>query len=189
MKRSQRFICCGTETGSVNLLDMSSLQVIKKLPAHHGAIADIDTQNNILLTCGFSPRPHNHHHLDPLVQVFDLRTYRPLPPIPFHAGAAFVRMHPKLANTAIVFSQSGQFHIVDITNPANVTLHHANIAHYLTSIDLAPSGEALAFADGEAQVQVWGHPEKIRFSEFSAPVEWPDIPVAQNPMDINDMNT
>jgi PAB-dependent poly(A)-specific ribonuclease subunit 2 len=190
MKRSQRYICCGTETGSVSLLDMSSLQVIKKLPAHHGAIADIDTQNNVLLTCGYSPRPHNLAHLDPLVQVFDLRTFRPLPPIPFHAGAKFVRMHPKMANTAIVISGSGQFHVVDIANPAAVTLFHAQTSYLgLNAIDLAPSGDALAFADAEAVVQIWGSPEKIRFSEFAAPVEWPDIAVPPTPMDVNDMNT
>ena len=56
MKRGSRLICCGTESGQVSLLDMNTFQVIKKLPAHAGRIADLDTQNNILLTCGFSPR-------------------------------------------------------------------------------------------------------------------------------------
>lgn len=56
MKRGSRFICCGTENGQVSLLDMNTFQIIKKLPAHAGRIADLDTQNNILLTCGFSPR-------------------------------------------------------------------------------------------------------------------------------------
>ncbi|RPA72773.1 PAB-dependent poly(A)-specific ribonuclease-like protein subunit pan2 [Ascobolus immersus RN42] len=190
MKRAQRFICCGTDKGSVSLLDMSSLQCIKKLPAHLGPIADIDTQNNVLLTCGYSPRPHNLGHLDPLVQVFDLRTYRPLPPIPFHSGAKFVRMHPKMANTAIVIAQSGQFHMVDIANPAAATLFHAQLSYLgVNAIDLAPSGDALALADAESTVQVWGNPEKIRFSEFAAPVEWQDIPAPHPTIDINDMNT
>ena len=56
MKRGSRLLCCGTESGQVSLLDMNTFQVIKKLPAHAGRIADLDTQNNILLTCGFSPR-------------------------------------------------------------------------------------------------------------------------------------
>lgn len=192
MKRNQRFICCGTETGRVKLLDMNSCQIIKELPGgHNGSIADIDTQNNVLLTSGYSPRYvplhqhhlsksdhgslHNPHNLDPLVNVYDLRTYRPLPPIPFHAGAQFVRMHPKMSNTAMIFGQNGQFHMVDISNPPTVNLHHANITSYLTCVDLAPSGDAVAFADGDGMLQLWGSPEKIRFTDLSNPVEWPDV--------------
>ncbi|KAI5807921.1 PAB-dependent poly(A)-specific ribonuclease subunit PAN2 [Peziza echinospora] len=176
MKRGSRLICCGTESGQVSLLDMNTFQVIKKLPAHAGRIADLDTQNNILLTCGFSPRLHNNMTLDPIVNVFDLRMHRSLPPIPFHAGAAFVRMHPKMSTTGIIVSQTGQFHVVDIANHNAVTLNHANTAQYLTCTDLAPSGEALVFVDAENTAQLWGSPDRIRFTDVATPVEWPDVP-------------
>ena len=115
--------------------------------------------------------------LDPIVNVFDLRMHRSLPPIPFHAGAAFVRMHPKMSTTGIVISQTGQFHVVDIANHNAVTLHHANTAQYLSCTDLAASGEALVFVDVENTAQLWGSPEKIRFTDIATPVEWPDVPV------------
>ncbi|KAF8457687.1 putative PAB-dependent poly(A)-specific ribonuclease subunit [Terfezia claveryi] len=178
MKRGSRLICCGTEGGQVSLLDMNTFQVIKKLPAHAGRIADIDTQNNILLTCGFSPRLHNTMTLDPIVNVFDLRMHRSLPPIPFHPGAAFVRMHPKMSTTGLIVSQTGQFHVVDIANHNAVILHHANTAQYVTCADLAPSGEALVFVDADNLAQLWGSPEKIRFTDIANPVEWPDVPAS-----------
>lgn len=112
-----------------------------------------------------------------MVNVFDLRNFRSLPPIPFHAGAAFVRMHPKMSTTGIIVSQSGQFHVVDIANHNAVSLRHANTAQYITCTDLAPSGESLAFVDAEYTVQLWGSPDKVRFTDVATPVEWPDVPV------------
>ena len=116
--------------------------------------------------------------LDPIVNVFDLRMHRSLPPIPFHPGAAFVRMHPKMSTTGLIVSQTGQFHVVDIANHNAVILHHANTTQYLTCADLAPSGEALVFVDADNLAQLWGSPEKIRFTDIASPVEWPDVRVS-----------
>lgn len=102
--------------------------------------------------------------------------HRSLPPIPFHPGAAFVQMHPKMSTTGLIVSQTGQFHVVDIANHNAITLHHANTAQYLTCTSLAQSGEAMVFVDADNLAQVWGSPEKIRFTDVGAAVEWPDVP-------------
>jgi PAB-dependent poly(A)-specific ribonuclease subunit 2 len=55
---------------------------------------------------------------DPLVKVYDLRTMRPLPPIPFSAVPAFIHVLPKrLLNLAII-SNHGLINIVDVSNPS-----------------------------------------------------------------------
>lgn len=54
---------------------------------------------------------------DPLVKVYDLRTMRPLPPVPFSAGPAFINALPKSSSTVAVTSNQGLINIVDVSNP------------------------------------------------------------------------
>ena len=121
--------------------------------------------------------------LDPLANVFDLRTLVPLPPIPFHAGAAYVRMHPRMSTTGIVASQTGQMQVVDLMNPNTVNLRQAVVSSYLTHLELAPSGEALALADADCSIHLWGSPSKIHFTEIAAPTEFADVPASAPPVD------
>ncbi|EPS41531.1 hypothetical protein H072_4574 [Dactylellina haptotyla CBS 200.50] len=181
--RRDRVICCGTANGSVNIIDPNSFKIIKTIRAHGASVSDIDAQNNVLLTCGYSPR-QSGYVLDPLLNIYDLRTFRSLPPVPFPAGAAFCRMHPKMSTTGIVASQTGQFQIIDIANPNVVNLRQANVANYISSLELAPSGDALALADADAILQLWGKPDKIRFTELSNPVEWASVPTPLPNVDI-----
>lgn len=101
---------------------------------------------------------------------------RALPPLGFPAGAAFVRMHPKMSASAIIASQAGQFQVIDINNPAALRLYHANVTTYVTAMELAPSGDALALMDADGYLQLWGSPEKMRFTELMNPVEWFEEP-------------
>jgi len=82
-------------------------------------------------------------------------------------------MHPKMSTTGIIASQTGQFQVIDIANPNVVNLRQANVTSYVSSIELAPSGDALALADQDCTLQLWGSPEKTRFTEFSNSLEWP----------------
>lgn len=101
---------------------------------------------------------------------------RALPPLGFPAGAAFVRMHPKMSASAIIASQAGQFQIIDINNPATLRLYHANVTSYVTAMELAPSGDALALMDADGYIQLWGAPDKMEFTELMNPVEWYEDP-------------
>jgi len=62
---------------------------------------------------------------DPMPNVFDIRTLKQMSPIPFPAGAAFVRMHPRMNTTGIIASQTGQMQVVDLMNPNTTNLRHA----------------------------------------------------------------
>jgi PAB-dependent poly(A)-specific ribonuclease subunit 2 len=55
---------------------------------------------------------------DPLVKVYDLRTMRPLPPIPFSAVPAFIHVLPKRSSSLAVVSNHGLINIVDVSNPS-----------------------------------------------------------------------
>ncbi|KAI5919619.1 PAB-dependent poly(A)-specific ribonuclease subunit PAN2 [Camillea tinctor] len=175
MRRS-RHICAATPTGAVHIIDSVSFQVVKIWNAHTAAINDMDAQHDFIVTCGYSLRHQGNYAPDPFVNVFDLKNMKPLVPIPFPAGAAYVRMHPRMSTTSIVMSQTGQMHVVDLMNPNTSNVRQANSLAYFSMIEIAPSGEAVALADLEFYIHLWGSPAKIHFAEFgSTPVEGPDV--------------
>jgi PAB-dependent poly(A)-specific ribonuclease subunit 2 len=184
MKRS-RYICAATKNGTVNILDPVSLTLLKSWNAHASMISDMDAQHDFIVTCGFSLRQQQTYMLDPLVNVFDLKQMISLPPIPFPAGAAYVRMHPKMSTTSIVMSQVGQMHVVDLMNVNTSNVRQANVLTYINMVEIAPSGEAIALADAECNIHLWGSPSRIRFAELSNPTEFPDSDENHKPMNWN----
>ncbi|KAL2003678.1 hypothetical protein VTN02DRAFT_2828 [Thermoascus thermophilus] len=181
MKRS-RYLCAATDTGSVNALSLNDFSVVKSWKAHGTAINDMDARNDFLVTCGFSVRHLGSPIVDPLANVYDLKTLAPLPPIPFHAGAAYVRMHPKLHTTSFVASQTGQLQVVDLMNPNTINLRQANVT-FMLGLEISPSGEALAINDAESSIHLWGSPAKIHFNEMSRETEFADVPMRPPMMD------
>ena len=179
MKRS-RYICAATDDGSVSVLDKSSFKVVKTWKAHSTAINDMDTRNDFLVTCGFSVRHLGAPIVDPLANVYDLKNLKPMSPLPFHAGAAYVRLHPKLQTTSFVASQSGQMQVVDLMNPNAISLRQANV-HFMLGIELAPSGNALLISDADGSLHLWGSPTKVRFNAISKETEFATPTSAETP--------
>ncbi|PWY70997.1 hypothetical protein BO70DRAFT_321589 [Aspergillus heteromorphus CBS 117.55] len=182
MMKKSRYLCAATDTGSVNALSLNDFSVVKSWKAHGTAINDMDARNDLLVTCGFSVRHMGSPIVDPLANVYDLKTLSPLPPIPFHAGAAYVRMHPKLHTTSFVASQTGQLQVVDLMNPNSINLRQANVS-FMLGIDLSPSGEALAIIDAECAIHLWGSPAKVHFNEMSKETEFADVAPRPPPLD------
>jgi PAB-dependent poly(A)-specific ribonuclease subunit 2 len=181
-----KYICAATSTGTIDLIDPLDLRIAKTLSTSNIGIYSMDAQNNSLVTCGWVNRPQSGPMLAGLANVYDLRGMRQLPPVPFHAGAAFVQLHPRMSTTCIIASQSGQLQVIDFVNPSAVTLKQINISTYMTSMVLAPTGEALAVADAEGHIQLWGSPTKLQFCEYTnQALEWPDTAEAPTFVDID----
>ena len=170
-----KYICAATPAGSVHLLDADSLHIVKTLSTNNTRICDMDAKNNYLVTCGWVNRPQGTQMLAGLANVYDLRAMVQLPPIPFHAGAAHVQIDPRMSTTCFLASQSGQLQIVDLMNSNTVNLRQVNISSYVSGLVLAPSGGALAIADADGYVHLWGSPSRMQFTEYSnsAP-DWGD---------------
>jgi len=170
-----QYLCAASVDGIIHILDSTTCKTIRTWKAHSGWINDMDVRSDILVTCGWSPRQQQGFMLDHLANVFDLKTLMPLPPVPFPPGAAFVRMHPRMSTTCIIASQTGFMYAVDIMNSDSPSMKHANIYDtHLTCMDLAPSGEALALADGKSAIHLWGSPLKCHFTEYSNPTIFSD---------------
>ena len=186
MMKHSKYICAATSDTSVNLLDSDNLRIVKTLTTNSLRICDMDARNNYLVTCGWVNRPQGTPMLAGLANVYDLRAMVQLPPIPFHAGAAHVQMHPKMSTTCILASQGGQLQVVDLMNSNTVNLRQANISSYMTGFILAPSGEAIAITDADGSLQLWGSPSKLQFSEFgSSALESGDIPEPVPVLDVD----
>ncbi|KAL2392816.1 PAN2-PAN3 deadenylation complex catalytic subunit pan2 [Exophiala dermatitidis] len=173
MLKKSRHICAATDDGNVHILSLSDYSLLKTWKAHSTAVNDMDARNDFLVTCGFSVRQLGVPIVDPLANVYDLKTLTSLPPIPFHAGAAYVRMHPKLQTTSFVASQTGQMQVVDLMNPVNVMLKQANV-QFMLGMEIAPSGDALVITDTNGLVYLWGSPSKVRFNNISKETEFAD---------------
>ncbi|KAI4925267.1 poly(A)-specific ribonuclease [Alternaria conjuncta] len=182
MKRAGQYLCAATKTGSIHILDSNSLAVIKVFEGHTGSINDMDAKGDFLATCGWSPRQQYAYMLDPFTNVFSLKTLKQLPPIPFHTGAAYVRMHPRMSTTAFIASQNGQMQVIDLMNPDSANLRQLNFYDsFLTGFEMAPSGEAIALADSNSHIHLWGSPTKVHFPEYSNPTETADHNVPPPP--------
>jgi PAB-dependent poly(A)-specific ribonuclease subunit 2 len=178
MKRS-RYICAATTKGAVNLLDASSFEVIKTWNAHSAMINNMDAQHDYIVTCGYSLRYGQSYALDSFLNVFDMKKMKSIKPIAFPAKAAFVRLHPRMLTTAMVVSQQGQMHVVDLDNqdyPTTANMRQANVVSYLSMFDIAPSGEAIALADADSLIHLWGSPQRIRFLDFPIATEFANPP-------------
>ncbi|KAF2706246.1 PAB-dependent poly(A)-specific ribonuclease-like protein subunit pan2 [Pleomassaria siparia CBS 279.74] len=173
LKRAGQYLCAATKTGGIHILDSGTLSVLKVFDGHTGSISDMDAKGDFLATCGWSPRQQFGFMLDPFTNVFSLKTLKQLPPIPFHTGAAFVRMHPRMSTTSIIASQNGQMQVIDLMNPDSANLRQINLYDaYLTGFEMAPSGEAFALTDSNCHIHLWGSPSKIHFPEYSNQTEF-----------------
>ncbi|KAL8693931.1 MAG: hypothetical protein Q9218_001345 [Villophora microphyllina] len=175
MMKFCRYICAGTDSGAVNFLKPETLEIVHSWQAHTAKLSDMDAQSQYLVTCGWAERPHGQPTLEYFAKVYDLIKLKQISPIPFHGGAAFVQMHPKLSTTSILSSRTGQLQVVDLMNPYTSNLHQANLATFMSHLVLAPSGAAWALADLDGAVQIWAASRsKLQYTESATPTEFAD---------------
>lgn len=170
-----RHICAATDTGSVHVLNALHYELLQSWKAHAGSINDMDARHDYLVTCGFSVRQNGAQMVDPLANIYDLKSMRPLPPLPFHAGAAWIRLHPTLFTTSFVASNSGQLQVVDLMNPVNTILRQANV-QFMLGMEISSSGDAVAINDVNGCVYVYGSFDKVKFNNISKETEFAHPP-------------
>ncbi|KAK9704495.1 poly(A)-specific ribonuclease [Basidiobolus ranarum] len=173
MKRS-RLICCGSTSGEVTLRDPRTFKVEQRVQAHTGTISDLDVSGNLLLTCGFSHRAGSLI-CDPYVKVYDVRTMKPLPPVPFSLGPTMIKFHPRYSSSVLVAAQGGQFQFCDIiTPPIETDYQQANVNGYVNCLDISASGEFVGLGDASNVIHIWSDRDEPIVSTYSRPLEFPD---------------
>lgn len=185
MMKKGRHICAATEDGTIHVLSTSNLEVLATWKAAV-IIKDMDARGDFLVVCRASLRQLGVSVVDPMANVYDLKNLKQMSPIPFPAGAALIRLHPKLQTTSFVASQTGQLQVVDLMNPVSIIMKQANV-HAMQGMELSTSGNALAITDHQGYIHLWGSPTNIRFNNVSKTTEFADpLPTNIPHVDWND---
>ncbi|KAH7889997.1 PAB-dependent poly-A-specific ribonuclease subunit PAN2 [Phlebopus sp. FC_14] len=150
--------------------------------AHSAGVQDLQATSNFFFTIGWSLR-RGHEFPDPLVKVYDLRTMRPLPPLPFSDGPAFINLLPKHSSSLVVTSVQGLVNVVDVSDFGNTSgFYQLDTTSYITSAAVSSNGSYLAFGDADGLIHLMTAAEESSepfFNGFEGqPVDWADIPAA-----------
>ncbi|KAN0075425.1 Ubiquitin carboxyl-terminal hydrolase domain containing protein [Tylopilus felleus] len=165
--------------------------------AHASGVQDLQATGNFFFTIGSTPR-RGHDVPDPLVKVYDLRNMRPLPPIPFSDGPAFINLLPMHTSSLVVTSPQGLVNILDVSNTNTSGFYHVRVTlallslsppqpifklettSYITSTAVSSNGAYLAFGDAVGTIHLLTAADESSepfFNGFQGqPVEWADVP-------------
>ncbi|KAJ7063521.1 ubiquitin carboxyl-terminal hydrolase-domain-containing protein [Mycena amicta] len=146
--------------------------------AHYAGIQGLQTTGNFAFTIGLGIR-QSRPITDSFVKVYDLRTMRALPPIPFASSPAFINILPKRSSSVAVTSSEGLVNIVDVSTSAN-EFYQLDIPSYVTSVALSPTGVYIACGDADGMVHLLTQADEessLAFNGFDGqPVEIADSP-------------
>ncbi|KJH42647.1 exonuclease [Dictyocaulus viviparus] len=156
--------------GKITLRAPGSMDTIRVIPAHSGAITDFDVSGNKLITSGCSIRlgvPHG----DPYVKVYDLRNFSALPPIPLSFAPAFSRFLPLSTfcdSCVISVGQTGQG-LMMFLNERNLGMPMFIDAggYHLTAFDFSTTKHYLAFGD---EIGALGPPQSFLIDDTHTPL-------------------
>ena len=138
---------------------------------------------------------------DPLVRLYDIRTLRPLPPVSFPAGPAFVRLHPSDSAKMVIASQQGLLQTYDMSQSSDASAFtQLDVSSYVTSMALSNYGDYLTFGDADGQLHIWtthdiGDGARDGSGRLTVPpfhydggvaVEWPDQAEPTKPFALED---
>ncbi|KAH7588270.1 Exonuclease [Nakaseomyces glabratus] len=182
IKSSKKLAAIGKLSGSIDLFDPGSNQVIKSFISHSSCITSMDIQDYTLVTTGQSNGFYNTF-ADPFVNVYDLRTMRQLPPISFSkstsmgtVGADFVQLHPVLPTIVMIASSSGAFDFVDMANPSLRT-QFANPGNGIKCIRLSSNGDHLGVLESNDMFSTWKRPNSsVNFTNMPELLTYPSYP-------------
>ncbi|KAF9234026.1 ubiquitin carboxyl-terminal hydrolase-domain-containing protein [Melanogaster broomeanus] len=148
--------------------------------AHSSGVQDLQATGNFFFTIGWSLR-RGHEFPDPLVKVYDLRNMRPLPPIPFSDGPAFIDLLPKHSSSLVVTSAQGLVNVVDVSDFSKASgFYQLETTSYVTSTAVSSNGSYLAFGDAVGAIHLLTAADESSepfFNGFEGqPIEWADVP-------------
>lgn len=147
--------------------------------AHSSGVQDLQVTGHFFFTTGWSLR-HGHEFPDPLVKMYDVRNMRPLPPVPFSEGPAFINLMPKHSSNLIVTSSQGLVNVVDVSDASNASgFYQLETTAYITSTAISSNGSYMAFGDATGAIHLLTAEDESSEPYFNGfegqPIEWADV--------------
>ncbi|KAI0293442.1 PAB-dependent poly-A-specific ribonuclease subunit PAN2 [Russula brevipes] len=146
--------------------------------AHASEMQGLQSSGNYVYTIGWGLR-QSRPVPDPLVKIYDLRSMKPLSPVPFPSGPAFINLLPMRSSSLVVTSNQGLVNIVDTTNPTSANeFYQLDTPAFINSAAVSPTGAYMAFGDSDGVIHVMtASDEGMPFNGCEGqPVEWADSP-------------
>ena len=170
---SYSLYACGRSDGKVELRDRRSLRCEHTLSAHTAAIAAMDVQGQLLVTCGYTAQSAGGYggpgygslRLDPMVKLFDLRRLEPLPPLMYRSGhgAAFVSFVPATAaaeSSLLLVSLLGHVHSAHadsaLLNAGSGQCSLMDESVHVSATDVSSSGQMMVVGDSRRSAASMG---------------------------------
>lgn len=160
-------LSCAHNNGLITLRDPKSFNIQSTIQAYSGGITDMDINGELLITCGWSGRSESAY-VEPYIKVFDLRTLKPLDPIPFIGTPFLAKFHPTQSNTIVAVSESGQFQFLSISNQESK--YYQVETDGILTFDISSNGEALLFGDVSSSISEWSNKEQPQINSNSLPL-------------------
>ena len=187
---SGRVLACGTAGNTLALYDPRSFDPIRTLPGHMGGSRKVIVKGDRLLSLGYAISPssdsNGYGRVDNVVKLFDLRTYRPLPPVLFTLGGgpADACFLPNFSSTINVVGLSGTWQTIDCesvipgTDAYQVDLTDVNAA--ISAVTMSNSGDLMFFGDTMGGLHGWSDKAgnvveslaEIQLNPYSAPISY-----------------
>ncbi|KAF8479133.1 PAB-dependent poly-A-specific ribonuclease subunit PAN2 [Russula ochroleuca] len=146
--------------------------------AHASEIQGLQSSGNHVYTIGWGLR-QSRPVPDPLVKIYDLRSMRPLSPLPFPSGPAFINLLPMRSSSLVVTSNQGLVNIVDTSNPTSANeFYQLDTPAFISSAAVSPTGAYMAFGDSDGVIHIMtAANDDMPFNGYEGqPVEWADPP-------------
>ncbi|KZS98990.1 cysteine proteinase [Sistotremastrum niveocremeum HHB9708] len=181
---SHSLLVSGSADGYIRTHDMRTAMIKEEgsAPAHASGIQGLVSSGNFVYSIGWGMRA-SRPAPDPYVKVYDIRTLRPLAPIPFPNGPAFINLDPTRDSSIVLTSDTGLIQVVDATDPSVPPQTHTLMVHsYIMSTAISPTTSYMAFGDADGTIHLLSaitsqESERIPFNGSEGqPIEWADPP-------------
>ena len=94
--------------------------------------------------------------------------------MPASHAPVFLKPHPRANASVVIASDIGHVQVVDTTDPLATQYLNVEVASHLTSMDVAPTGEGLAFGDADGLISLYASAAEPIYVRQPAEIELPD---------------
>ncbi|THH06212.1 hypothetical protein EW145_g4234 [Phellinidium pouzarii] len=148
--------------------------------AHMQSVQGLEVSGNLVFSIGWGVR-QSRPFPEPLVKVYDIRSFKALPPVSFSAGPGFINLLPRRSSSVVVTSTMGLINIVDTSNPGDGgEFYQLDVPSYVSSVAVSATGVYIAFGDADGNIHLMTAADEegsLPFNGFEGqPIEWPDVP-------------
>ncbi|KAJ1980519.1 poly(A)-specific ribonuclease [Dimargaris cristalligena] len=187
MIRHGTYLCTATSTGTIAIKDPMTLKTVSVVDSHLNSLGRLALcEPSLLLACGYSFQVGGVLLPNPEVLVYDCATKNNRPAgIYFEPGPELLAVNETTPSpedaVLLVANRHGQFATFSgceapaAGDYASPVLYQVNLPEFtsLTSVAVAPTGEAIAFADNSGTLHIWSTSPHPCFVENPEPLALP----------------